>query len=223
MAGNRKATEAYILKYIKKITGTEFNVNLYKEMFKSLNDKEFKEFMISIRDGKQILQIIAPHDKGAVKIDLKNNLAIGKELGHDFFQHVYIGPTDDAPKIKTKYTLLVHLAPMRRMKQTVAKGISVAENDKKRDSLTGQVSGSSKSSSISYPEVQLLLSMGMEHSIKELIKYRGGDEGAMAATKQSLLKYGRVNSKFIDEYSTGVESTKTLKSYFNSMHFKINL
>jgi len=89
--------------------------------------------------------------------------------------------------------------------------------------ILGQVSGSSLSSKISYPELQLMISMGLDKSIKELLKHRGGDEGSMRAIKQGLLKYGRVDGKFIDEYSTDVTSTKTLKSYFNSMHLKITV
>jgi len=223
MAKKRKQTEEFILKYIKKLTGTDFNVNLYKELFKSMSDKEFDEFMTRLKNGDFILQAIIPHDEGATKVTLKNNLNVGKELGVEFFQHLLIGPTDTEPRRKTKYKSLVHLAPMRRMKQTVAKGLSVSENDKVRDALTGQVSGPSKSAMISYPELQLLITMDMDKSIKELVKYRGGDEGAMMATKQALLKYGRVNENFIEDYSTGVTSTKTLKSYFNGMHFKINL
>jgi len=185
MSKNRKKTEEFILKYIKKITNTDFNVNLYKDLFKSMNDKEFDEFMTKLKNNETILQVI--------------------------FQYLDIGPTKDDTKRRTKNKYLVMLAPFRRMKQTITKGLSVAEHDKKRDILTGQVSGSSLSSKISYPELQLMISMGLDKSIKELLKHRGGDEGSMRAIKQGLLKYGRVDGKFIDEYSTDVTSTKTLK------------
>jgi len=220
---NRKKTEEFIISFIKKLTGTDFNVNLYKNLFKSMNNKEFDEFMVKLRDKEFILPAIVPHDAGVVKVTLENNIKVGKELGHNFFQHLILGPTEDGPKRRTKYPMLVHLAPMRRMKQTIAKGLSVSEHDKTRDSLTGQVSGVSKSSSISYPELQLLVSMGMEHSINELLISRGGDEGSMRAEKQALLRYGNVSNDFVSQYGTGVTSTKTLKAYFNGMHMKINM
>jgi hypothetical protein len=220
---NRKKVEEFIISYIKKLTGTDFNVKLYKDLFKSMNDKEFDKFMTRLKDKEFILPIIAPHEKGAVNINLENNIKLGKELGYNFFQHLLVGPTDTDPKRKTKYPMLIHLAPMRRMKQTIAKGLSVAEHDKTRDSLTGQVSGVSKSSSISYPELQLLISMGMHDSVNELLISRGGDEGGMRAAKQALLRYGNVSNEFVSQYKTGVTSTKTLKAYFNGMHMKINL
>ena len=220
---NRKKTEDFILSYIKKLTRTDFNVNLYKDLFKSMNNKEFDEFMTKLKNKEFILPAIVPHDKGAVNVSLENNIKVYKELGYDFFKHLLIGPNEDGPKRKTKYPMLIHLAPMRRMKQTIAKGLSVSENDKIRDSLTGQVSGPSKSSSISYPELQLLVSMGMEHSVNELLISRGGDEGSMRAEKQALLRYGNVSNNFVSQYGTGVTSTKTLKSYFNGMHMTINM
>jgi len=223
MSKNRKKTEDFILTYVKKLTGTDFNIKLYKDLFKSMSDREFEAFMTKIKNKESILQVIIPHDKDATKVTLKNNIKVGKELGYEFFQHVLIGPTDTDPKRKTTYPVLVHMMPMRRMKQTIAKGLSVSEHDKIRDSLTGQVSGPSKSSSISYPELQLLISMGMDKSINELLKFRGGDEGAMRATKQALLRYGNVSGDFVEQYSTDVTSTKTLKAYFNGMHIKINL
>lgn len=220
---NRKGAEEYILKWIKKISGTDFNVNLYKDLFKSMTDKEFDHLMTSVREDGKILQLIVPPDKGATKISTGNNIKLLKELKHDFFQHLYIGPTDKDPKIKTKYKFFTYLAPLRRTKQTIEKGISVSENDKKIDILTGQVTGDSKSSKISYPEIQLLMSMGLPSATAELVQYRGGDQGSMRVIKQAILKYGKVNSTLLKEYGTGTQSSKTLKAYFNGMHYKINL
>ena len=223
MAKNRKKAEEYILEYIKKITRTDLNVNLYKDLFKDMNDKEFEAFMLKIKNGEHILQVIAPNDNTSTKIDLNNNFKIAEELNYEFFQYLNIGPTENDPIRKTKNKYLITLAPFRKMKQTITKGLSYAEHDKKRDILTGQVSGESLSSKISYPELQLMISMGLDNSIKELMKHRGGDEGSMRAIKQGLLKFGKVNGDFVDEYSTGVTSGKTLKAYFNSMHLKINI
>jgi len=102
MSKNRKKTEEFILKYIKKITNTDFNVNLYKDLFKSMNDKEFDEFMTKLKNNETILQVIVPHDTKTTKITLENNIKVAKELGHDFFQYLDIGPTKDDTKRRTK-------------------------------------------------------------------------------------------------------------------------
>ena len=41
MAKNRKAAEEYILTYIKKLTTDDTNLNLYRNMFKEMNDSQF--------------------------------------------------------------------------------------------------------------------------------------------------------------------------------------
>ena len=222
MNAKRKKTEEFILKYIKKITGTDFNVNLYKDLFKSMSDKEFDIFMKDLKDNNKILQVIVPHEKEATNITVENNIKLGKELGYDFFQHL-IMEEPDQPKRKTKYKFLVYPLTFRRTKQLVDKGVSVSENDKQRDLSTGQVTGDSRSSKLSLPEAQLLIGMNNKATLDEFLQSRGGDEGEEQVMKKALLKYGKVSKKFLEEYSTGTRSTKTLKVYFRSMHLEISL
>lgn len=218
---NRKKVEDFILKWIDKITKSKENVELYKNTFKKMNDKEFDTLMNNLRNG-DILNVIIPHDISK-NISVENNLKLAKELGIDFFQKVSFKTNDDLPRVLSNEKMFVSLMPFRRTKQTSDKGVSVSENSKKVDLLTGQVTGDSRSSKISFPELQLLNGMGMKDSIKELTVYRSGDTGAMRAMRQSMLKYGRVNSDVIENYSTGTVGSKTLKAYFTAMHLKINL
>ena len=220
---SRKKTEEFIIKYIDKITKSKKNVDLYKDMFKSMSNKEFDEFIDKLDSGEIMLNVIVPHDEDVTDISVENNIKIGKELGYDFFQYNFIGPTDTEPRIRTKYKLLNMLLPFRRAKQTIEKGISVSENDKKIDQLTGQVTGDSRSSKLSYPELQLLVGMGLKDTVVEFIRDRGGDSEAMRVTKQALLKYGKVSKSLIEMYKSGVVSSQVLKAYFNGMHLKINL
>lgn len=221
--GKRKEVEKYIIDKIYKITESKDNVNLYENFFKGLSNKEFEDFLEKLGNGELILNIIVPHD-GDTKINLRKNVEVlAKDLGYDFHQHLIMQPDDSMPKYKTKHKYLVLTMPLRRAKQTIEKGISYSEHDKQIDSLTGQPTGDSRSSRISYPETQLLIGMGIKHAAVELLKYRGGDPGAYYAIKNSLLKYGKVSSKLVDAYGEGVISTSTLKALFNGMHFKINL
>ena len=221
--GKRKDVEKFIKDWIYKITRSKSNVQLYEDFFKGLSDKEFEEFLNKIGRGELILNVILPHD-GDHHIDLRRNIeTLAKELGYSFHQHLIIGPSKNFSKYKTKHKYLVLTLPFRRAKQTIEKGISYSEHDKQIDSLTGQPTGDSRSSRISYPETQLLVGMGLKDSVIELLKYRGGDPGAYYAIKNALLKYGRVNKKLVEAYAEGVISTSTLKALFAGMHLKINL
>lgn len=220
---NRKKTEEFILKWVKEITRTEFNVTLYKNLFASMSDKKFEQFMVDLRDNGNILNLIVPHDAKATDVTTENNIKVGKALGHDFFQYLIYKGVNGEPDRKSLHKFFVYLTPFRRTKQTSDKGVSVAENDKKINLLTGQVTGSSQSSKISFPELQILNGMGMSKSITELTRARGGDEGEARVMKQSLLKYGKVSRTLLDSYSTGTTSSATLKAYFASMHLEISL
>jgi len=218
----RKEVEKFIKDWIYKISKSKRNVKLYEDFFKSMNDKQFGEFMEKIKNGDLILNLIVPHD-GDTDIKLERNFKLAKELGYDFFQHLFMGPTEDMPRYKTPYKYMILTLPYRRAKQTIEKGISFSEHDKAIDSLTGQPTGDSRSSRISFPETQLLVGMGIKEGLIELLRDRGGDLGAYHALKQVLLKYGRVSDKVTSAYSDGVISTQTLKAIFNGMHLKINL
>ena len=218
----RKKVEEFILKYIDKLTGTNFNRRLYEDLFKSMSDKEFDNFMHRLKDGT-ILNVIVPPDKGATKITLENNFKLYKELGKDFFQYVTYKSSDPKqPDIRSKNKFLITLLPFRRTKQTSEKGLKVSMHDKQVDAVTGQVINDSRSSRLSYPEVQVLNGMGLQDSVTELYSDRGGSD-SYYVLKQMLLRYGKASKSILKNYDGGVLSTKSLKNYFNGMHLKINL
>jgi len=222
MKKNRKKTEEFILKWIKEITKDEDNVNLYKEMFKKMNDKEFDEFMESLRKGDRYLQIIVPPDK-KTKISIRNNLQLGKKLGIEFISRLNVKPSDkEIPPYKTPEKYLVVDLPFRRLRQTVEKGVSYSKHVKSIDLLTGQVTGDSASSKLSLPEIQLLVGMKAENVLVELLKFRGGDVAGNRALNNYLMHYGKASMNVLKAYAEGVISTKTLRKYFNGMHLKVN-
>ena len=113
--------------------------------------------------------------------------------------------------------------PARRAAQMVSKKISIPSDNKSIDLLTGQVTGKSKGSKITNPELQVLLGLGLKDSVIELMKMRGGDVGEASAMNNLLYKQGLVTQSQAAEYSTSVSSKKTLKSYFNGMGIRSTL
>ena len=219
----RKEVEQLILDYIKKIVTGEENVNLYKDLFKSMSDKQFDEFMVKLKNKEINLSIIVPNGNSKIKISLENNYKIAKQMGFSFFQQLTFGPDGNLPGYKTPNKHMVIKMPVKRAAQLLSKKISIPKDNKSIDNLTGQVSNDSRSSKISNPELQVLLGMGLEKSLKELMKYRGGDQGAQRAMTGLLYRDGVVSQNELEKYSTGVTSTKTLKSYLQAMHIKSTL
>lgn len=221
MSGNRKAVEAFIIKYIDKIIPDGENKAYYEKIFSSMSDNEFKKLMEDFRDGVRYLTIRAPNFS-KVKLNTKRNIEIGKELNLSFFQKLWIGPTDSIPAYQTVPCLVCHL-PVRRASQMLINKISVAQNNRVIDQLTGQPTGDSKGSKLSLPEIRVLSSLNMDNTIVELIKMRGGDTKGWRALNDMMSRYGNISLKTLENYSSGVESTKTLKTYLAGAHLKSTL
>ena len=222
---NRKKVEEYILTWIKKITNSDFNVNLYKDMLKNMSNEEFDKFMNKLKEGDKYLEVIVPPDikNSDVKISISKNYKLAKELGYSFFQQLDIGPNRDIPKYRTPNKSLIIDLPIRRTKQTSEKGIGVSLHAKNIDMLTGQSKGDSTATRLSYPELQVLVGMGLTNSLIELLRDRGGDISTEKLLISGLSKYGMISQKLLSQYASGALSTKSLRNYLLGMHIKSTL
>lgn len=214
---NRKAAEKFIFTYIDKICPGGENTKIYMDLFASMSDEQFDKFMQGIEQGSIHLAVVAPNF-GKSKLSTKRNLDLAKELGHPFFEKIWIEGKEDIPTYLTPIPYMVVDLPLRRQAQVLIKKISIPENNKTVDDFTGQPTGASKGSKLSYPETQIMAAMGLDSCIVEMLKYRGGDLGGFNAMNKMISRTGGVSLKGIEQYSTGVESTRTLKTYLTAIH-----
>lgn len=219
---NRKKTEEFIFTFLKDIEPSGYNVNIYKEIFARMSDKAFDDYMKKIRNDEASLVIYRPMYE-CKDLTIENNLKIADKYGVKFFEPLLVTNTKDGIDYKTPIDYLVVDLPYRRQSQTLVKKISIPDDNKTIDELTYQPTGPSKGAKISFPELQVLIGMGLDDSINELFNYRGGDRGGFNAYNAMFMRYGSANMKTLSQYSSGVESTKTLKSYFMALHIKSSL
>lgn len=222
MNPKRKKVQDYIIKYIGKIVSGLENVKLYENLFKDMNDKEFDEFMKNLRDKKINLCVVVPNDD-KVRVNLENNIKISKELGFSFFKKVNKINDPVLPDHKLPIDMFVIDLPVRIAQQLLDKKISIPQHNLSVDQSTGQVTGASRASKITLPETQLLVSMGLEKTVREFTKLRGGDQGAAKAFNDLMYKNGEASQEEIKPYETGVQSTKVLDAMFNAMHIRTTL
>lgn len=215
---NRKAAEAFIVKYIEEITPGSGNSATYKDMFKNMSDKEFSKYMDGLEDESIHLSVIEPNYQDTITTE--NNLRIAEELGHNFFEKLWI-EGDETYLTPIEY-LVVDL-PLKRMSQLLTKKISIPNDTKVTDKLTAQYAGTPKGAKISYPELQIAAAMDLDESMIELMKYRGGDVRGKVAYENALSTTGKVSLKQIEGQSSGVQSTKTLKHLLTSAHLQSTL
>ena len=219
---NRKNAEQYILTWIEKLASGGDNAKIYKDLFASMSDEDFDGFMMAIKSGKNRLAVIVPNF-GTAKITTANNLKLGEELGHQFFQRIWIEGDGVNPSYLTPVKYLVVDLPLRRQAQILVKKISIPEDNASVDDFTGQPTGKSKGSKISYDETQVMAAMGLDRTLIEFIKFRGGDSKGFQAMNSSISRLGNVSLDSIKHYAGGVESTNTLSAYLTAMHYSNTL
>lgn len=222
MKENRKKTEDFIISNIEKIAKGLGNKKIYTDFFARLSNKAFDELMTNIEEGKTILPIFIPPN-GVKQVSVENNKKVANSLGHDFMSRLTIKGKEGVPDHTTPIKFMVLELPIKRASQMTSKGISVPDDTRVVDSMTGQPTGASKGAKISYPELLMLSSMGLDMSIEELITIRGGDLKAYSAYTGIMSRYGKVSLKNLENFRSGVVSNATLKTYLTAMHLKTNL
>lgn len=221
----RKEAEEYIIKCINKIDmgSKKLNGTLYKDLFKRMSDSEFKDLITGLKNKTTTLSMIVPNG-GDVKISVENNFNIAKEIGLEFFHNLkFTNNQNGIPNYTTPNKYLVYILPIKRAAQLLSKKISIAENNNKKDILTGQVTSDSKASKLTYPELQVLSGLGLKDSLRELTKIRGGDDGASRAMDKLLYHQGSVSQSVLNTYAEGAQSTKSLKNFLLAMHIRSTL
>lgn len=215
-AAQRKEIESIILTYVNKIDPSGTNGKMYQEIFKTLDDAGLEKLI------EKRIMIYAPNNS-AVDIDSSRNIEIGKELGYDFYQRLWLTDPKTGACSLTVYPHMVIDLPVRRQSQMIDKKISIAEHNRTIDKLTGQPTGDSKGSSFSFPQTYVMFAKGYEATLKELAQIRGGDTKAAQVVDRQIRQTGHSSQTFEGSAQTRVKSTKTLGAIFTAMHLGNNL
>lgn len=219
---NRKAATKELLKYIDKLLPGGENVKIYEEQLAKLTDAQFDAYMTKLESGEETLFLVAPNlSKNRLSVD--RNLEIAKELNHNFFERLWLTDPHTGTTYLTPVPYLVVDLPLRRQAQLLNKKISIPDNNSHIDEMTGQATGPSKGSKLSFPELQTLYAQGLDRTIEELIKFRGGDTEAFRQMNAEMIDKGSVSLDALIDKGTRVKSTETLNILLKAMHFDNNL
>lgn len=219
---NRKIVEREILYFIDQFRPGSKNTEVYEELFKSMSDKEFAEWMDSLENGESLILYAPNLEKPALSV--RQNLKIAKALDVELFQHLYLTDPRTGQLKKTNNKYLVGDAITRRQAQTLDNKGSIPRSGGSIDQRTGQFVGEKRGSRISGPELHVNASKGLNKMLVELIKFRGGDVRGYNLFKQSIHNTGTVSMDYLrSNFDTTVKSTKTLAIYLKAMHLQNNL
>lgn len=214
------------------IPGTPM-VGVWEETIMGMSDKELDQFIQALENGVQdipdpnkpstLITLIVPNLDKNNRLSVERNLALAKKMGYDFFEQLWLTNSVTGKVSLTNRKYLSLLLPIRRQAQTLDAKMGMPDNDQKVDDLTGQVTGDSKESSISYPEIQMLDAQGLEKTILELVRPRGGDEDAWRLMKSELINTGEFSQAMLDTLDSRAKVNKAFSHILNGMHIRNNV
>jgi hypothetical protein len=218
---NRTAATEEILKFIDMILPGSDNVAIYTELLGKLTDSEFEAYMRKLEIEEECLSIVSANQQKP-RLSLQRNLEVAKKLGHSFFERLWLTDPHTGTTYLTPIPYMVIDLPLRRQAQRLEKKVSIPHDNFHTDVMTGQATGPSKGASLSFPELQVLYAQGLESTIEELIKFRGGDEEAYRAMNKAIVNQGSV---YLDTVrgNSRVKSTETLSAFLKAAHLDNNL
>lgn len=220
--GNVSGFKKYIVENLAKLDIGNISPGLIKTKLDSMSDKEIDALYVALKAETTYLPFYVPNVQEH-KIDIRRWIKVAKELGVDTF--VELVQEDEKTGLTTISDIKYWVAmwPAKRHLQYLTDKRSLAKDNKTRDTLTGQVTGASKGSSFSKPQLMGVLSRGCTANALELYKYRGGDIAGGREMNKQLTTTGGVSLQSLLQTNTKPTVNKTVGTYLNGLHFGHNL
>lgn len=218
MMPKRKKIQDKILSVLSSMDRTGKNTKHYQDKFAKMSDKDFADFMQRIRDREEVLVIYSANTVD--RLSLPDLVDTAKKIGLELFERIRMYDTTNDTYYYTPHKMLVLQCPIRRMAQFVDHKLSVAEGDSRIDMLSGQVVKPDQAASLSEPETRCLYARGLNKTLRELLKFRGGDVVAFAEFKRELEETGTTT---VDrDTGTKVRSAVTLDVLYSGILIESN-
>lgn len=173
------------------------NCRRWQSILSGMDDKAFVKFIDHLRKKEYQLNVVMPNMKKTPRIP--NLLKAAKMVGLKTSHRLWLPDrTRPGKKFLTNEKYLVLEIPIRRAQQEWDKKLQVPERDNHIDALTGQVIMGDKACHLSAPEIQSLSARGLEKTLQELIRVRGGDVSAYGDFNRQLQEAGEARLDSLD-------------------------
>ena len=185
-----------------------------------MTPKEFNQWMTYVKDGKWVLHIVTPNM--IVNLRNENLLKAADAVGAKLFHRIWMTDYSTGRKFLTDNEYLVLPLPIRRQQQFLDEKMSVPEDDKHIDGMTGQVTGDSKSTQITTPEINILAFRGLDTTLEEMVNVRGGNMVAYGEFRKQAEETGEVHLNELDP-TTRSRTAVIAQVLLQAMHIENNI
>lgn len=228
---SRKEVTAFIVESLAGIIpGDRYNAELAQKRLDAMSDDEFDAYMKQLakpeseeaRVDQEILPFYSPNLKDP-RITMETLMVVAEKIGHPLFEQLWLTDPQTAETYLTPHKYLVLDLMVRRQAQMLTKKSSIPENTRHVDEMTGQVTGKSKGSKISFPEFQSQLAQGLEHTLIEEIKVRAGDRTAQVEFDRQLIEHGEASLEDVTAGGGVTKSTSSVANWLRGMMIDNNI
>jgi len=222
----RKQAEQLVYDYFAIVDPTGKNTARYREMFASMSDKKFEEFMWAMFNDFNMNYVFDIEDYKVTHTIESAEKAL-KFLGVPIEETIvmpWLNMDQDNPAI-SKYPMITGYDIELRMQQTNHKKNSTSTKISERSATTGQVVGHDKNARSSDQENNALIAIGAVNIARELNGFRADGLGRKAKAYGEITRSGSCSLEDV-EADFGVEDRTTLNTIdvlFTSMGIKTDL
>ena len=184
----KKNITKYIVDHVNMIDISGKSGMYYQDLLDKMTLEQFDDFMHKLKEKQCHLFVTMPNLQS--KYDVKKMLKCADDIGANIYSKIWLTDPTTGKSYLTNQKYLIFQMPVRRLQQILDKKLSVPTNDRVIDGLTGQVTGDDRSLRFSSQETQIMHAKGLDKTLTELMKVRGGDISAYGEFKQQLEETG---------------------------------
>lgn len=226
--GKVKAALDKLYKQYQRMTPTKDgkdndNVKYLKSVFDKMTDKEVIKFTQELRSSGQTFPFTSPNWDKENMPKMEDLIAVGESIGMKLYQRIWkINPDGTAYLSPTER--LVGILYARRQNQTAMHSAGYADVGNTVNTLTGQVTGASKITRLSFMESMLINQYtGMSPVLQELLQFRGGDPTARRAMRMMLASTGYADHAKLASLGSTARINETLNTFLLGAHLNSTL
>jgi len=213
-----------IYKFFSAFDKSGDNTKKYKDMFTPMSDVAFDSFFRQFfSDEKQYLILDIIDYERTIKLEDIEDAA--KVINIPLYEYVALPwiTMDKNNIIVTKQKVPVGYINIKRTQQTVAKKNGISTSINQRSAITGQVTGADKNGRESDLENNMLISLGLESTLKELNGPRADDLVMKQQMLKSISEKGYLSLSELDDKIENKTTLNTVNTYFLGMGLNTDL
>jgi hypothetical protein len=228
----QRVIDRFVSLYEQITPESDANAKMIRRMLTDITgEEEFTELMRRLlkptdregRLGRVFMPLVLPNFDERSKATAEYWMQLADKLDIKLFERFWITDPQTGVEYRTHHEHLCLYIPVRRQQQLQEHKQQIPPHTRSVDDLSGQVTGASKGSALTFPELTGQASKSLDHCIIEQTKLRGGDQKAQQAMERELMTTGQCAQAPLLNAGTRPKSIETLIQFMKGMHLDTNI